>query len=169
MRRVARTVSLSLLAGVLAVGASTLTACGSAVENAVEEAAGNALGGDVNVDDGNISVTDEEGNEMQLGENVSVPDNWPSEVPVYDNGKLISVMVAGDGSSVNAVWQTDATTEEAAAAYGAALESSGFTVGDTSAMSGMTNSTYEGNGYTVTVTTLDAEGTATLMVNAEKA
>jgi hypothetical protein len=169
MRRVARTVSLSLLAGVLAVGATTLTACGSAVENAVEEAAGNALGGDVSIDDGNLSVTDEEGNEMQLGENVSVPDNWPAEIPVYDNGKLISVMVAGDGSSVNAVWQTDATVEEAAAAYGSALEASGFTAGDTSAITGMTNATYDGNGYTVTVTTLDAEGTATLMVNAEKA
>ncbi|MDO8307857.1 MAG: hypothetical protein Q7V58_05815 [Actinomycetota bacterium] len=169
MRRLARTVSLSLLAGVLAVGAGTLTACGSAVENAVEEAAGNALGGDVSIDEGEIAVTDEEGNEMLMGEDVAVPDNWPSEVPIYDNGRLISVMVAGDGSNVNAVWQTDATTEEAAATYGAALESSGFTVGDTSAVSGMTNATYEGNGYTVTVTTLDAEGTATLMVNAEKA
>lgn len=169
MRRVARTVSLSLLVGVLAVGALALTACGNAVENAVENAAGSALGGDVSIDEGNISVTDEQGNAIQMGEDVAVPDNWPAEVPVYDNGRLISVMVAGDGSSVNAVWQTDATTEEAAADYGTALESSGFTVGDTSAISGMTNATYEGNGYTVTVTTLDAEGTATLMVNAEKA
>ena len=163
-----RRIAVAALAGMLALGTTTLTACGSAIENAVEEAAGNAVGGDVNIDDGNVSVTDSEGNEMSIGEDVSIPDNWPSEIPVFDNGKLVTVVIGSGGSSVNAMWTTDATPEEAAAAYGSALESAGFTKGDVSAAAGMASGDYTGNGYKVTVVTLSADGASSLMVNAEK-
>ena len=84
------------------------------------------------------------------------------------DGSLVSVVVEGDGSTVNAVWTTEEAAEDAAATYGAALESAGYTAGTTSNMAGMANTEYTGGEFTVNVTALDADGTTTLMVNAEK-
>lgn len=168
MNRSSHRVTAVVLGSILALGTPALVSCGSAVENAVEEAAGNALGGDVSIDDGNMTVTDAEGNEMQIGENIAVPDNWPAEIPVYEDGALISVVIGSGGASINAIWTTTGTPEEAAAAYGSALESAGFSGGDTSAVAGMSSMDYTGNGYTINVTTIAADGSTTLMMNAEK-
>ena len=156
------------LACMLVLGTSALSGCGSAVQGAVEEAAGKAIGGNVDINSDGLSVTDASGNAVQSGDDVSVPDNWPAEVPIYDGGKLKSVMVAGDGASVNAVWQADGTADEAAKAYGAALEAAGFTPGDMTSTAGMTGGDYTGNGYKVNVVVIAADGTTSVMVNAEK-
>jgi hypothetical protein len=162
-------VATSALAAILALGVPVIAGCGGAIQNAAEEAAGNsAVGGDVNIEDDGISVTDSNGNEIQLGDDVSLPDNWPSAVPAFEGGQLKSVMVAGDGASVNAVWQADGTADEAAKAYGAALEAAGFTPGDMTSTAGMTGGDYTGNGYKVNVVVIAADGTTSVMVNAEK-
>lgn len=156
------------LACMLVLGTSALSGCDSAVQGAVEEAAGKAIGGNVDINSDGLSVTDASGNAVQIGDDVSVPDNWPAEVPIYDGGKLKSVMVAGDGASVNAVWQTDATAEEAAKAYGDALLAAGYTAGSTIDAAGAMGGDYTGNGYKVNVVASGAAGDTTLLVNAEK-
>ena len=52
-----------------------------AIENAAEEEGGNV---DIDLEEGQINITDEEGNEISLGES-EIPEGWPSAVPVNDN------------------------------------------------------------------------------------
>jgi len=155
------------LVTVLAV--PTLTACGSAVQSAVENAAGNAIGGDVNIGEDGLSVTDSNGNQIQVGGDVALPDNWPAEVPTVDGGKLATVMVAGDGASVNAMWTTEASMADAATSYSDALKAAGYTQEQTGAAGDVQNSQWLGNGYRVNVIVAGADGTASVLVNAEKA
>jgi hypothetical protein len=159
--------SVGLLAASLVVGAPLLTACGGAAQSIAEKAAGQAIGGDVNVDDNGVTVTDKDGNQMAIGEDVTLPDNWPAGVPVLDGGTLSMVTVGADGSA-NAMWTTDATAEEASTAYGEALTSGGYTASSSSPsnMGGMYLGEYTGNGFTVSVQSVEADGKTTLLVSA---
>jgi hypothetical protein len=56
------------------------------VESAIEKASGGNA--DVNLDNGAVSVKDENGGQTQLGENVKIPEGWPSETPLYPDVKL---------------------------------------------------------------------------------
>jgi hypothetical protein len=156
-----------LLAGLVMVGAPVLAGCGQIAEQAAEKAAEQAIGGDVDVNDQGVTVTDDEGNQVAVGEDVALPDNWPAEVPVFDGGTLSMVTVQADGSA-NAIWMTDAPPEEAAASYTAALEAAGYTSDSNSSMGAMFISEYTGNGYKVSTNTLAADGQTTVMVNATK-
>ena len=66
------------------------------------------------------------------------------------------------------MWVVDATPEEAATAYGAALVDAGYTEESTSTMGGMVVNVYSGNGYEISVNALDSDGTTNVMVAAEK-
>ena len=156
------------VAALIALGSPVLTACGSAVQGAVEKAAGDAIGGNVDINSNGLSVTDSNGNQVQIGSDVTMPANWPAAVPKFDGGKLTSVMVAGDGSSVNAMWSTDASAADAAKAYGDALTGAGFTQDQATNAGGVESSQYSGNGYTVNVVVSSAGDGTTVLVNAEK-
>lgn len=144
----------------------TLVACGQAAEEVAEQAAEQAIGGDVEVDDQGVTVTDEEGNEVAIGEDVAVPDNWPADIPLYEGGTLQMVSVQADGAAT-AMWIVEGTPAEAASAYGAALEENGFTADSESTMGGMIVNSYTGNGFTVSMQALESDGQTTLMVVAE--
>lgn len=167
MTRTRTRVSTLALAAILALGTPVLAACGGVAEQAAEQAAEEALGGDVDITDEGVTVTDDEGNEVAMGENVSLPDNWPAEIPVYDGGTLQMVSVQADGSAT-AMWMTDATPQEAADAYGAALTSAGYTADSNSNLGGMITGQYTGNGYSVGVNSLEADGQTTVMVTGTK-
>ena len=162
-----RRLATTALAAALVLGTPMLASCGGIAENAAEQAAEAAVGGDVDINDEGVTVTDDEGNEMAIGEGVSLPDTWPAEVPAFDGGTLSMVTVQKDGSA-NAMWQVDGTAEEAAAAYGATLEAAGYTSESTSNIEGMMGGDYTGNGYTVNVVSLAADNETTLMVTATK-
>jgi len=152
----------------IALAVPALAGCSSAVQGAVEKAAGQAIGGNVDINSNGLSVTDSNGNQVQIGSDVTMPDNWPAAVPKFDGGKLTSVMVAGDGASVNAMWSTDASAADAAKAYGDALTSAGFTQDQTTNAGGVESSQYSGNGYTVNMVVSSAGDGTTVLVNAEK-
>jgi hypothetical protein len=158
----------AVLAGLLVLGIPVLTACGSAIQAGVEKAAGDAIGGNVDINDNGLSVTDSNGNQVQIGEDVTMPDNWPAEVPQFSGGKLASVMVAGDGASVNAMWTTDASVADAAKAYDEALIGAGFTQDQTTSAADAVSNSYSGNGYTITLIVGGSDGQTTVLVNAEK-
>jgi hypothetical protein len=168
MTRTNGRLATAALAAMLVLGAPVLSACGGAAQQAAEEAAGNAIGGNVDIGSAGVTVQDSAGNNITIGEDVTLPDNWPSEIPVYDGGKLSSVMIAGDGASLNAVWLTDASVADAAKAYGAALTAAGFTSDTTSSAGGMSGGDYSGNGYKVTVVSIGADSQTSLMINASK-
>lgn len=161
-----------IIAG-LAIGLASaglvLAGCGQVAEQAAEQAVEQAMGedADINVEDGSVSMTDAEGNNVAIGENVALPDNWPAEIPVYDGGTL-SLASVDAASGVTAMWMTDATPEDAAAAYGAALEAAGYSVDSETSMEGMAGGDYRGNGWLVSVVALGAEDGNSLMVTASK-
>ena len=156
------------LAGILLLGAPVLASCGNVAQDVVENAAGNAIGGDVKVNESGLSITDSNGNNMQIGSGVSLPSNWPSAVPTYDNGTLVMATAQGDGSSASATWTTDATADEAAKSYGDALTGAGFTSGTSANAAGLQGGDYTGNGYKVNVLAMSADNQTTLIVTAEK-
>lgn len=159
--------SAAMLAALLAIATPLVTSCGDVAQSVAEQAAEQAVGGNVDINDEGVTVTDDEGNEVAMGTDVALPDNWPAEIPTLDGGTLSMVSVQSDGSA-SAMWMTDATPQEATDTYGAALESAGFTQSQTSNMGGMIVSEYTGNGYTVSVNSIEADGKTTLMLSATK-
>ena len=166
--RTIRARTVAALAAAALILTPALSACGQAAEEMAEQAAEQAIGGDVEVNDEGVTVTDDEGNEVAIGEGVSVPDTWPAEVPLFDGGTLQMVSVQADGSAT-AMWLVDGTPTEAAAAYGAALESAGYTADSESNMGGMIVNSFTGSAFTVSMQAIESDGQTTLMVVAEKA
>lgn len=158
-RRRTRTTAAALILSML-FATPALAACAGIAEQAAEQAAGAALGGDVNVEDGGVTVTDESGNAIAIGENIDVPENWPAEVPLFEGGSMVSVSVNADGTA-GAMWTTDTTAEEAAAAYDKTLTAAGYTQTETANMGGMIVTGYEGNGLTVSVSTITSDDQTT--------
>ena len=163
-----RRLTIALLSATLLAGVPALAACGDVAESAIENAAGAGIDGDVDIDDGNLTVTQSDGTQVQIGENLSVPENWPAEVPTYDGGKLMTVTVDGDGSRANAMWQTDTPVADVMAAYSAALAAAGYTVGTNSDMGELRTADFTGNGYAVTIMAITVDGATTMTVVAEK-
>lgn len=153
-------VGLAAAALILSPG---LAGCGQAAETIAENAMEAGLSGaDVNIEDDGVTITDEEGNEMAVGENVAIPDNWPAEVPTYDTGTLTIVTVSPDG--VYAAWTVDGSAQDAADAYGSALEGAGYEVGTEGNAGGSIFREYTGNGWTVTFSSAEGDGETLLMV-----
>jgi hypothetical protein len=75
-------IALVSLALVFSIGGCAQKAAEKMVERAIEQAA-EAEGEDVDIDlsEGEINISDEEGNEMSFG-GEDIPDDWPSVVPV---------------------------------------------------------------------------------------
>ena len=86
---------------------------------------------------------------------------------MLDGGTPQMTSVEADGSA-SAMWITDATPQEAADSYTAALEAAGYTAETNSTMGDMIVGEYVGNGYTVSFNSIDAEGQTTVMVTASK-
>ncbi len=160
-----RTRTLAAIAAAALILTPGLSACGQGVEEVAEQAAENAMGGgDVEINDDGVTITDEEGNEMAAGENVALPDSWPSEVPPFEGGTLTVVTVSPDGSY--AAWTTEGSPEDVVGAYGATLEEAGYVVGNEGAAAGAVFREYTGNGYTVTLSATEDAGQTMLMLTA---
>jgi ABC-type Fe3+-hydroxamate transport system substrate-binding protein len=161
-----------VLSATLALTTPALAACGGMAEQAAEKAAEAAVGGnvDVDTDNGNVTITDESGKAITVGENVELPADWPSEVPANDSGSLNAAAVEPDGTS-SALWTIDGgTAADAVAAYGKTLESAGFTLkpseGAMPSLDMLASADYEGNGYTVNVSGMSGDGKVILTVTA---
>lgn len=167
MRNVrARAIGAATLAAVMCAG--ILAACGNpaeqAAQNIVEQAVEGATGGDVDLSDDSMSVTDAEGNEFAVGGDITMPDNWPAEVPEY-SGTLSMVSVQTDGTAY-AMWMADTTAIEAADGYGQQLTSAGFALEQDSNMGGTIVREYRSDALTVSVIAGEADGTTTISVTA---
>jgi hypothetical protein len=143
-----------LLAGTLLAG------CGEQVAEQIGE---QALNGEVDIDDDSISITDDEGNEFSAGTGTEIPASWPQAVPLFPGGELVLATSQSDGSAT-ALWETTQSTDEAAAAYDAALVSSGFTLDQDANIDGTIVRTYQGSENAANVTVADVEGTTNVSV-----
>lgn len=83
---------------VLALGGCTQNIAAKIAEKAIENSAakeGESV--DVNLDEGQVNITDEEGNEVSLG-GTTVPKGWPDIVPVNEN---ITIQFSGSQKTDN--------------------------------------------------------------------
>jgi len=157
-----RRAALALAAAATAL--VTLTACGGVAETVTEQAMEEAMGGDVAINDEGISMTDDEGNQMAIGEGVAVPDNWPSNIPLYD-GTLVMVSSAADGTAT-ASWTTEGDPVAVADAYGAQLEGAGYSLQSDSNFDGSILREYTSSELTISVIAGQADGVTSLTMTA---
>lgn len=83
---------------VLALGGCTKNIAAKIAEKAIENAAakeGESV--DVNLDKGQVNITDKEGNEVSIG-GTTVPKGWPDVVPVNEN---ITIQFSGSQKTDN--------------------------------------------------------------------
>lgn len=100
MKKIIITISILAVAVmlVLALGGCTQNIAAKIAEKAIEDAAaksGESV--DVNLDEGQVNITDEEGNEVSLG-GTTVPEGWPDVVPV---NKDITIQFSGSQKTDN--------------------------------------------------------------------
>jgi len=119
--------SVRWLALVLVVG---VAACnpGACAERMVEEAIEAETGGEVNVDaeSGALSVTGPEGQTMQVGESVPLPEDLPSFIPIYPDSTTRLAMNMGGAMQI--ALEVDATSSEVVSWYRTQLEANGFQI-----------------------------------------
>ena len=94
MKKIIITISILAVAVmlILALGGCTQKLASSLVEKAIENAAaqeGESV--DINLEEGQVNIKDEEGNEVSIG-GTTVPEGWPDVVPV---NKDITIQLSG--------------------------------------------------------------------------
>lgn len=151
-------------AGLLAL--SSLAACGGPSEQAAqslaEEAVEGAVGGDADISDDSMTVTDSEGNEMAVGSDITIPDTWPEDVPLFD-GRLSVASVQADGTAY-AMWTTDLDAASAADTYGESLTAAGYSLTQDATVGAMVMREYSSSTRTVSVVSGEVDGVTSLTV-----
>ena len=127
-----------LMAGFVLALALSLSACLSPAEKVsekvgesmAEKALENATGGqaDVDVDGENVTIKTDEGS-FEAGENVKLPDDFPSDVHVYD-GKLLGVIRTSENNGFTLTIETADALSAVKAVYEEKMREAGWkTVG----------------------------------------
>lgn len=151
-------------AGLLAL--STLVACGGASEQAAqtmaEEAVEGATGGDVDITDDSMTVTDAEGNEMAVGADITIPDTWPADVPLFDGTLTVASVQADD--TAYAMWTTDLDAASAADAYGESLTTAGYSLTQDTTVGDMVMREYRSSTRSISVVSGEVGGTTSLTI-----
>jgi len=149
-----------VLVPLIAVG---LAACGGAQEavseRIVEEAAGEGVDLELG-DDGQVASIETEDGSLEMSAGGEVPEEWPDDVPLFEDGTVSSSQVAtSDGQTIVSIdFVTDADAESVFDTMVAAYEAAGFTTTTTSNMGDDSGSlaSYVGerNGTTITMSVL---------------
>jgi len=151
-----RTIMSIAIASVMAVGLTPLLAgcvnpIQAAIEQGVKDAAGNAVGGNVDLNVG--------------GNGASMPTDWPSVVPVI-SGTIQSSARLGAGDSET--WTVSVTTDSGAAAWSTIksdFESVGFTTDfEATTSDGSMGSFSNGTFVAVVTVSTDSSGTTATYV-----
>lgn len=151
--RFGSTIVATALAAMLA-----LTACGGGGSSA--DGGGNAMAG-LEQESG-----DQPNENLTIGDDMTIPADWPKDVPVFASGSLTTVGVNPDGSA-DASWITPTAAADVAAEYDAALTAAGFSVVAGSELTGiedMSGADYSKAGYGVNVLVSTTDGETTLFV-----
>lgn len=143
--------------------AVALTACGAAQEavseQIVEEAAGEGVDLEIG-DDGQIASIETEDGSLEMSANGEVPEEWPDDVPLFEDGTVNSSQVAtSDGQTIVSIdFVTDADAGAVFEAMVDAYESAGFTTTATTNMGDDSGSidgyVGERNGTTITMSVI---------------
>lgn len=104
-------------------------------------------GGIVEKDGDKVTVTLEEGS-FSLEDGGSLPDNFPSDFPIYPDAKLASTWSAkGNGADgLSLIWETEDAIDKVSSYYENELEDAGWTLSFTSKTDNSTTFAFEKSG-----------------------
>lgn len=163
MRIRTRTIGATLALGV-GVG---LFGCGNAAEELAERAIEEGTGGDVEISEDGVTIIDEDGNELRVGEAAEVPDTWPSDVPV-PTGTVVSATTAGGASTL--LVTVDEEPQPTFTSIDGELTGNGWNQLSTSDLGGEYGAAYEQDGRSVFVTVLsDGSGGSSVSIAVDSA
>ncbi len=119
-----RVIIVALCAVVLALGA---TGCQRAIERTMEETTG------IRVDENEerITITGDDGEEFTMeGSDASLPDDWPSDVPLYPDAELESstALRMSDTVQLTASWSTSDDVNDVYDWYRSELPAEGWEI-----------------------------------------
>lgn len=125
--RTSTRMTLAALVSVMVIG--SLTACGGSSETAMEQAIEQESGvdTDVSLDDESVTITDDSGNVVSAGGDVTLPDEFPTDIPLFTEGTLVEAGVFPDQSAFNAAWTMNNPDIAAAEPYLQEFLAAGFT------------------------------------------
>ena len=149
----------------LLVAALALTVAGcSAAEDKVgeevgEEIAGGTVGGDVEVDDDSVTVSGEDGDVTVSDDGGEIPEDFPSDFPLYDDADLDSAssIKGGDGTSFYLSLTSDDEPDALYDWFKAEFEAEGWEI-----VSDMNTSTDDGMTAIISVKKGDVDGSVTM-------
>ena len=160
-----RTAALALAAAVGAgIASGVLAGCGGG--QLAEQVGEQAIDGEVDIEDDGITVTDEQGNQFGVGAGTDIPATWPADVPLFTGGDLVLAASQADGIAT-ALWETQTSVADAAAAYDRILTDAGFTLERDADLAGTVVRTYRGDLHSVNVTVARTGGTTSLNVSVQ--
>ena len=160
-----RTAALALAAVVGAgIASGVLAGCGGG--QLAEQVGEQAIDGEVDIEDDGITVTDEQGNQFGVGAGTDIPATWPADVPLFTGGDLVLAASQADGIAT-ALWETQTSVADAAAAYDRILTDAGFTLERDADLAGTVVRTYRGDLHSVNVTVARTGGTTSLNVSVQ--
>ena len=148
--------------GVLALGLG-VTACTSGTTTSTQSAAESILGGDITMEDGNLSI-DASAGAFGVGPDLTMPDTWPAAIPSFSRGNLIGVEVIGDQAT--ATWYTHLTPDDALGHYRSQLVLAGLNIVSDVDSLGQPTLQATGRGYRVNATAVDTGSQTSIIVTA---
>ena len=137
-------------------------------ENMAERAIEQAGGGDVDVDfDDNTWTYETDEGSFQAGEDVSLPSDWPSDVPVMSGAKISyagssNPSTGAPGASVT--FTTSKSASEVASYYNSELVNHGWTIDSTANMGGANVISAKKGERTVGLYIIESEGTTSVTI-----
>ena len=125
--------SAALIVG-LAVLALSVSGCQLMAQKATEKAIQGATGGAVNVDGDNVTIKGKDGAEATVSGDTKIPADFPSEVPLRDDGTVNAVVTSqapGGGTSYMINIRFKVPQNEVLDWYKTELEKGGWTITST--------------------------------------
>lgn len=167
---------LYIVVGVVVLGGLGMLVRGMFSRNAgefmAERAIERATGGNVDVDyrgDNTITYKGKEGS-VQVGENASLPSDWPSDVPVISGAKISysgTSNPATGQSGASVMFTTTKSAAEVAEYYNAELASQGWAIEGTGNFGGTSIVSAKKDSRTVGISIVSAEETTTVTIGVQ--
>jgi len=117
-----------LFLAMLVIAVGILSGCQNAAEKAAETAIEKSTNGqaDVDIDNDTATITTDDGS-LEVGEDVSLPDGFPSDVYIID-GTIVSAMTLTEGESYTVSIKTDESVNSVKEEYEEELADDGWEV-----------------------------------------
>jgi len=154
-------ITIALLVTVSLLGFScTKKAAEDKLESDIEKATNGTA--DVDLDDNTLKVNTNEGS-VEVGENVSLPSDFPSDVHVID-GNITASTVMSDIDGYSVTVQTDDSVTDAKEEYESQLVADGWEITMTFNLEGVATVGAQKDDRTVTISITDSDDGAMVMI-----